>query len=67
MMEALLTAHKIKNRMANSVDLDGMARYEPSHLDVYCLQKFVLVYRIERVTIFTAQGAKRWILYITRP
>ena len=28
---------KIKNRMANSVDPD----YEPSHLDLHCLQKYM--------------------------
>ena len=26
--------------MANSVDRDGMARYELSHLDLHCLQKY---------------------------
>ena len=26
--------------MANSVDPDETARYEPSHLDLHCLQKY---------------------------
>ena len=30
---------KINNRMANSVNPDEMAHYEPSHLDQHCLQK----------------------------
>ena len=32
---------KIKNRMANSVDTDEMAHYEPSHLDLHCLQRYL--------------------------
>ena len=35
--------------MANSVDPDETARYEPSHLDLQCLHKYVLVCRDERV------------------
>ena len=27
--------------MANSVDPDEMAHYEPSHLDLYCVQKYL--------------------------
>ena len=27
-------------RMANSVDPDGMTSYEPSHLDLHCLQRY---------------------------
>ena len=27
--------------MANSVDPDEMAHYEPSHLDLHCLQKYL--------------------------
>ena len=27
--------------MANSVDLDEMARYEPFHLDLHCLQQYL--------------------------
>ena len=30
---------KISNRMANSVDPDEMAHYEPPHLDLYCLHR----------------------------
>ena len=30
--------YKIKNIMANSVDPDETAHYEPSHLDLYYLQ-----------------------------
>ena len=29
-----------QTRMANSVDPDEMARYEPSHQGIYCLQWF---------------------------
>ena len=32
---------KINNRIANSVDPDEMAHYEPSHLDLHCLQKYL--------------------------
>ena len=31
---------KSKNRMANSVDSDEMAHYEPSHLDLHCLHRY---------------------------
>ena len=27
--------------MANGVDTDEMARYDQSHLDLYCLQKYL--------------------------
>ena len=38
--------------MANGVDPDETAHYEPSHQDLYCLQKKnVLVCRGERVNI----------------
>ena len=30
---------KIKYRIANSVDPDETARYEPSHLDLHCLHR----------------------------
>ena len=30
-----------KNRMANSEDPDGTARYEPSHLDLHCLHRYL--------------------------
>ena len=33
--------NKTKNRMTNSVDPDEMAHYEPSHLDLHCLQRFL--------------------------
>ena len=29
------------NRMANNVDPDEMAHYEPSHLDLHCLQRYL--------------------------
>ena len=29
------------NRMANIVDPDEMAHYEPSHLDLHCLQRYM--------------------------
>ena len=32
--------HKIKIRMANSVDPDEMAHYKPSHLDLHCLRRY---------------------------
>ena len=31
---------KIMNRIANSVDPDETAHYEPSHPDLHCLQKY---------------------------
>ena len=34
---------KNQNRMANSVDPDVMAHYEPSHQDLHCLQKLMTV------------------------
>ena len=30
-----------QNRMANSVDSDETARYEPSHLEVHCLHRYL--------------------------
>ena len=33
---------KIQNRLANSVDPDETARYEPSHLDLQCLHEYWL-------------------------
>ena len=42
--------YKIKNRMANNVDSDETAHYEPSHLDLNCFATvFVLVPMVERV------------------
>ena len=32
---------KINNRIANSVDPDETAHYEPSHLDLHCLQRYL--------------------------
>ena len=40
---------KNQNIMANSVDHDEMARYEPSHLAPHCLQRSAVVCRAERV------------------
>ena len=38
--------------MSNSVDPDEMAHYEPSHLDLRCLQKpIVITYGSERVHV----------------
>ena len=31
---------KIKSRMANSVDPDETAHYEPSHQDIHCLHRY---------------------------
>ena len=42
---------KLKDRMSNSVDPDEMAHYEPSHLDLRCLQKpIIIACGSERVT-----------------
>ena len=32
---------KISNRIANSADPDEKAQYEPSHLDLHCLQRYL--------------------------
>ena len=32
---------KINNRMANSGGPDETAHYEPSHLDLHCLQRYL--------------------------
>ena len=32
---------KLITNMANSVDPDETARNEPSHLDLYCLQRYL--------------------------
>ena len=32
---------KIKNGMANSVDTDEMAHYEPFHQDLHCLHRYL--------------------------
>ena len=42
-------SQKLKPRMANSVDPDGTARYEPSHLDLHCLHRYICVCWDERV------------------
>ena len=34
---------KLKDRMSNSIDQDETAHYEPSHLDLYCLQKPIII------------------------
>ena len=34
---------KLKDRMSNSVDPDETAHYEPSHLDLCCLQKPIII------------------------
>ena len=34
-------SQKISNRMADSVDSDKTARYEPSHLYLHCLQRYL--------------------------
>ena len=39
---------KIRNRMVNSLDLDKMTHYEPSHLDLQFAQVSVLVYRADK-------------------
>ena len=42
-------------RMANSVDTDETAHYEPSHLDLNCLQKYFLDCRAEKIKAFTVK------------
>ena len=42
---------KINNRMANNVEPDEMAHYEPSYLDLHCLQRY----------LFWSTGLKRLI------
>ena len=32
---------KVINKLANSVDPDETAHYEPSHLDLHCLHKYL--------------------------
>ena len=44
---------KLKDCMSNSVDLDETAPYEPSHLDLRCLQKpIAIAYGSDRVKDF---------------
>ena len=40
---------KNKNKMADSVNQEEMVHYKPTHLDLHCLQKYLLVCRAERV------------------
>ena len=45
--------------MANSVDPDETVPCEPSHLDLHCLQKYIvysLFYRTERVIFNDGRG-----------
>ena len=35
---------KIRNRMANSVGPDETPRYEPSHLDLHCLHRYLFCF-----------------------
>ena len=40
--------------MSNNIDPDEMAHNEPSHLDLWCLQKpIIIVYGSERVKVET--------------
>ena len=39
----------IINKMASSVDPDEMAHYEPSHLDLHCLNRYLRRSSVERV------------------
>ena len=34
---------KLKDSMSNSIDPDEMAHNEPSHLDLHCLQKPIII------------------------
>ena len=43
--------------MANSVDSDETACYEPSRLDLHCLHSFVLVCRAEMVKVFSSSSS----------
>ena len=40
-LDTLRSQSVIKNRIANSADEDETARYEPSHLDLHCLQRYL--------------------------
>ena len=39
--------------MANSVDLDEVAHYEPPHLDLHCLQIKSFVAGTKELTVFS--------------
>ena len=55
---------KLKDKMSNSIDPDEMAHYEPSHLDLCCLQKPIIACSSERVKqkhfLYMNQGS--WLL-----
>ena len=40
-----------QNRMADSVDPNETAHYEPSYLDLHCLQRYLVLSAGERVKI----------------
>ena len=42
---------QIINRMANRVDSEETARYDPSHLDLHCLHISILVYSAEKIRV----------------
>ena len=42
---------EVENILANSIDPDEVARYEPSHLNLLCLYMLFLVCQAERVNI----------------
>ena len=45
---------KLRDRMSNGVDPDETAHYEPSHLDLCCLQKpSIIACDSERVNLYT--------------
>ena len=63
-------SQKINNRMANSVDPDETARYEPSHLGLQCLQKYLywsagMKGMIARVHVCVRVCLHDWICIIT--
>ena len=48
---------KLKDCMPNSIDPDETAHYEPSHLDLRCLQKAIVIARgNEKVNLFSLQS-----------
>ena len=48
---------KVEKLNANSIDSDETAHHEPSHLDLCCLQKpIIIAYRSERVSLVSRNG-----------
>ena len=58
-MTIIENRHFSLNRMANSVDPDETARYEPSHQDLHCLQRH-LCWSVEMVKIYSVVFVSFW-------